>query len=105
MRKKQRAQVHNWAYAQLRDFLTYKAEMVGVPVQVINPRNTSRTCSQCGFCDAQNRRSQARFECCECGWAAHADHNASRNIAALGHEKYWAAQSTVPKAATALASS
>ncbi|MCZ9634916.1 hypothetical protein [Rhodococcus sp. BH5] len=35
----------------------------------------------------------------------HADHNASRNIAALGHEKYWAAQSTVPKAATALASS
>ena len=103
--KKQRAQVHSWAYAQLRDFLTYKAEMVGVPVQVINPRNTSRTCSQCGFCDVKNRRSQARFECRDCGWAAHADHNAARNIAALGHEKYWAAQSTVPKAATALASS
>lgn len=103
--KKQRAQVHSWAYAQLRDFLAYKAEMVGVPVQVINPRNTSRTCSQCGFCDEKNRRSQARFECRECGWAAHADHNASRNIAALGHQKYWAAQSTVPKAATALASS
>ncbi|WP_421669052.1 zinc ribbon domain-containing protein [Rhodococcus qingshengii] len=57
------------------------------------------------FCDAKNRRSQARFECRECGWAAHADHNASRNIAALGHQKYWAAQSTVPKAATALTSS
>ncbi|MFB9779564.1 MAG: transposase [Rhodococcus sp. (in: high G+C Gram-positive bacteria)] len=103
--KKQRAQVHSWAFAQLRDFLTYKAEMVGVPVAVVNPRNTSRTCSQCGFCDAKNRRRQARFECRECGWAAHADHNASHNIAALGHEKYWAAQSTVPKAATALASS
>ncbi|WP_441347203.1 RNA-guided endonuclease InsQ/TnpB family protein [Rhodococcus sp. OK302] len=103
--KKQRAQVHSWAYAQLRDFVTYKAEMTGVPVQVINPRNTSRTCSQCGFCDEKNRRSQARFECRECGWTAHADHNAARNIAALGHEKHWAAQSTVPIAATALASS
>ncbi|WP_308198242.1 transposase [Rhodococcus sp. ARC_M6] len=92
--KKQRAQVHSWAYAQLRNFVTYKAEMAGVPVQVIDPRNTSRTCSRCGFCDEKNRRSQARFVCRECGWTAHADHNAARNIAALGHEKYWAAQST-----------
>ncbi|NMM83410.1 transposase [Rhodococcus sp. SRB_17] len=103
--KKQRAQVHSWAYAQLRNFVEYKAEAAGVPVAVINPRNTSRTCSQCGFCDVKNRRSQARFECRECGWTAHADHNAARNIAALGHEKYWAAQSTVPIAATSLAAS
>ncbi|WP_254922945.1 RNA-guided endonuclease InsQ/TnpB family protein [Rhodococcus sp. OK302] len=103
--KKQRAQVHSWAYAQLRNFVTYKAEMAGVTVQVINPRNTSRTCSRCGFCDVRNRRSQAVFVCRECGWAGHADHNAALNIAALGHEKYWAAQSTVPIAATALASS
>ncbi|MDV8071047.1 zinc ribbon domain-containing protein [Rhodococcus sp. IEGM 1366] len=72
---------------------------------MINSRNTSRTCSQCGFCDPKNRRSQALFECQKCGWAANADHNASRNISALGHEKYWAAQLTVPKAATSLASS
>ncbi|MDI9916797.1 transposase [Rhodococcus sp. IEGM 1379] len=103
--KKQRAQMHSWAYAQLRDFVKYKAELAGVPVVVVNPRNTSRTCSQCGFCDVKNRRSQARFACRECGWSAHADCNAARNIAALGHEKYWAAQSTVPIAATALASS
>ncbi|MDI9915727.1 transposase [Rhodococcus sp. IEGM 1379] len=103
--KKQRAQVHSWAYAQLRNFVTYKAEMAGVPAAVINPRNTSRTCSRCRFCDAKNRRSQAVFECQECGWTAHADHNAARNIAALGHENYWAAQSTVPIAATALAAS
>lgn len=66
----------------------------GVPVQVIDPRNTSRTCSECGFCDAKNRRGQAGFECQDCGWIAHADHNASRSIAVLGHEKYWAVQST-----------
>ncbi|MCJ0907488.1 IS200/IS605 family accessory protein TnpB-related protein [Rhodococcus sp. ARC_M6] len=66
--KKQRAQVHSWAYAQLRNFVDCKAEAVGVPVQVVNPRNTSRTCSQCGFCDARNRRSQSVFVCGECGW-------------------------------------
>lgn len=103
--RQQRTQVHSWAYAQLRTQIEYKAEMVGVPVQVVDPRNTSRTCSRCGFCDAKNRRTQSVFECRECGWSTHADHNASRNIAALGHENYWAAQSTVPKAATALASS
>lgn len=103
--RKQRAQVHSWAYAQLRSHIEYKAEMAGVPVQVIDPRYTSRTCSQCRFCDAKNRRRQAVFECQECGWTAHADHNAARNIAALGHENYWAAQSTVPIAATSLASS
>ncbi|MDI9917156.1 transposase [Rhodococcus sp. IEGM 1379] len=92
--KKQRAQVHSWAYSQLRNFVDYKAEMAGVPVAVINPRNTSRTCSQCGFCDVKNRRSQSVFVCRECGWAGHADHNAALNIAALGHEKYWVAQST-----------
>jgi len=44
----QRQQLHSWAYAQLRDFVTYKAASVGVPVEVINPRNTSRTCYPCG---------------------------------------------------------
>ncbi|RVW10940.1 transposase [Prescottella agglutinans] len=103
--KKQRAQVHSWAYAQLRTHIEYKAEMAGVPVQVVDPRNTSRTCSQCGHCDAANRRTQSVFRCRGCGWAAHADHNAARNIALLGHKDYWAAQSTEPRAATALAPS
>ncbi|WP_308198192.1 zinc ribbon domain-containing protein [Rhodococcus sp. ARC_M6] len=42
------------------------------------------TFSRCGFCDAKNRRSHAGFECSECGWTWHADHNAARNIAAPG---------------------
>ncbi|MDH6285041.1 RNA-guided endonuclease InsQ/TnpB family protein [Prescottella agglutinans] len=103
--RKQRAQVHSWAYAQLRTHIEYKAEMAGVPVQVVDPRNTSRTCSQCGHCEQGNRRTQSVFRCRECGWAAHADLNAARNIAVLGHTNYWAAQSTVPIAATALAAS
>ncbi|QYB08140.1 transposase [Rhodococcus sp. USK10] len=103
--RRQRQQLHSWAYAQLRDQITYKAHAAGVPVQVINPRNTSKTCHLCGYCDTANRHSQALFRCRGCGWTGHADHNAAANIAALGHDNYRAAQSTVPKAATPLTAS
>jgi IS605 OrfB family transposase len=98
--RRQRTQLHSWGYAQLRAQITYKAERAGVPVAVVDPRNTSRTCSQCGYCDKANRVSQATFRCRYCQWTGHADHNAARNIAALGHRTYRAAQSTAPIAAT-----
>ena len=98
--RRQRTQLHSWGYAQLRAQITYKAEMSGVPVAVVDPRNTSRTCSHCGYCDKANRVSQATFRCRHCQWTGHADHNAARNIAALGHRTYRAAQSTAPIAAT-----
>lgn len=103
--RKQRAQIHSWAFGQLRDQITYKAQAAGIPVQVVDPRNTSRTCSACGHCDPGNRRKQSEFRCARCEWEGHADHNAARNIAALGHQNYWGAQSTVPKAATTLTTS
>ncbi|AII04418.1 RNA-guided endonuclease InsQ/TnpB family protein [Rhodococcus wratislaviensis] len=103
--RQQRTQLHSWAYAQLRAQITYKAERAGVPVAVVDPRNTSRTCSQCGYCDKANRVSQATFRCRHCQWTDHADHNAARNIAALGHRTYRAAQSTAPIAATPPAAS
>jgi IS605 OrfB family transposase len=53
-------------------------------VQKIEPRYTSQRCSACGRVDARSRESQARFACTACGFAANADVNAARNIAA-GH--------------------
>jgi IS605 OrfB family transposase len=90
----QRAQVHSWGFAQLRGYITYKAEMAGVPVSIVEPRNTSRTCSKCGYCAKANRLSQAEFRCRRCQWSCHADYNAAHNIAVLGHQRYRVAQST-----------
>ncbi|MDX6347754.1 MAG: putative transposase, partial [Streptomyces sp.] len=45
---------------------------------------TSQQCSECGYRDHRNRASQARFQCRSCGVVAHADLNASRNIAHKG---------------------
>lgn len=80
VRRRQRARHANWAFWQLRSFIEYKAALAGVPIVVVDPRNTSRTCPKCGTVDKRNRRSQAEFLCRSCGFAGHADHIAARNI-------------------------
>lgn len=80
VRRSQRAALHSWAFYQLRSFVTYKAKRVGVPVFVVDPRNTSRTCPACGHVDKANRPSQSMFSCVVCGLAGLADHIAAVNI-------------------------
>jgi IS605 OrfB family transposase len=81
VRRQQRADLHSWAFHQLRGFICYKARMAGVPVRVVDPRNTSRGCSVCGHIDKRNRPTRDEFRCVSCGHAAPADVNAARNIA------------------------
>jgi IS605 OrfB family transposase len=71
---------HAWAFSQLRHYITYKAAQAGVPVRLVDPRNTSRTCSACGHCEKANRKSQQSFLCQRCGFTLNADHNAAINI-------------------------
>jgi len=80
VRHEYRYQRMSWAFYQLRTFLTYKALAAGVRVILVDPRNTSRTCAQCGSCDKGNRRDQSHFLCLQCGHAANADVNAAINI-------------------------
>jgi IS605 OrfB family transposase len=84
LRKPQRVTLSSWAFAQLGSFIGYKALRAGVPVVYVDPAWTSRTCADCGNAGRRNRVSQAMFICRNCGVVAHADRNASRNIAARG---------------------
>ena len=85
VRKGQRSKQHSWSFRQLREFVVYKATRVGVPVVFVDPPNTSRTCSRCGFAEKRNRRSQAAFSCIWCGHACYADLKAARNLATREH--------------------
>lgn len=78
--RRQRSRLYNWAFAQLRSFIEYKARLLGIPVIPVDPRNTSRQCPECGRIDKKNRKSQAEFSCRECNHAGIADHIAARNI-------------------------
>lgn len=82
VRKSQRARLSNWAFGQLRSFIEYKARLQGVKVIKVDPRNTSRECSQCHHVDKKNRQSQDKFLCQSCGHTANADFNAALNIRA-----------------------
>jgi IS605 OrfB family transposase len=84
VRKPQRRAHSSWAFAQLRSFLTYKAEMHGVPLVAVDPRNTSRTCPCCGMIDKRNRPTRDTFRCIQCGHAGPADSTAAVNISRLG---------------------
>lgn len=81
VRKPQRRMHHSWAFAQLRSFLEYKTQLAGIPLLVVSPRYTSKTCNVCKHIG--DRRGK-RFECANCGNVADADVNAALNIAQLG---------------------
>ena len=82
VRKAERTRHTKWAFAQLRGFIEYKARLAGVPVLIVDPRNTSKTCSVCGTVDQRNRPNQATFLCVGCGFRCHADINAALNLRA-----------------------
>jgi IS605 OrfB family transposase len=84
LRKPQRVTLHSWAFAQLGGFIVYKARRAGVPLVYVDPAYTSQMCSQCRHVDKRNRVDQGLFICRGCGVVAHADRNASHNIAARG---------------------
>jgi IS605 OrfB family transposase len=81
VRKGQRRQHHSWAFRQLRSFIEYKAKLAGVFVALVDPRNSSRICPQCGTIDKRNRPSQFLFSCVSCGFSAPADTVAAGIIA------------------------
>lgn len=82
-----RNRLSGWSFGQLYAFLAYKAQLAGVPVVTVDPRNTSQTCAECGHCERANRKSQGEFSCRACGHQAHADENAARNIRARATSK------------------
>ncbi|HIF9114932.1 TPA: zinc ribbon domain-containing protein [Photobacterium damselae] len=47
---------------------------------------TSQTCPKCDYVSKENRRTQATFQCVECGYIANADTNAAENIKQRGIE-------------------
>jgi putative transposase len=69
---------------ELRRQLEYKTQWRGGLLVAVAPQNTSRKCPECGHVSAENRKSQAKFVCIECGFSANADWVAAVNIREAG---------------------
>ena len=79
-RETARDPIHDWPFALLQEKIAYKATAEGVPVETVNPRNTSVTCRKCGQTNREYRNGD-EFACTRCGYEVHADVNAAINIA------------------------
>ncbi|MFG2596944.1 RNA-guided endonuclease InsQ/TnpB family protein [Streptomyces sp. NPDC048462] len=64
--------------------LNAKAESAGREVMAVDPRNTSRTCPACGHTAKENRPTQEKFHCVDCGHRAHADEVGALNVLRAG---------------------
>lgn len=75
-------EVHNWAFAQLKSFLAYKARRAGVPLIEIEAAYSSQQCSRCAHTERANRPTQEVFRCRYCCFQANADANAAKVLEA-----------------------
>ncbi|MCH6636917.1 transposase, partial [Escherichia coli] len=70
---------------EMRRQLEYKQLWRGGQVLAVPPAYTSQRCACCGHTAKENRLSQSKFVCRDCGYTANADVNGARNILAAGH--------------------
>jgi putative transposase len=71
-------------WGQFVSILRAKAEDAGRTWIEVDPRHTSDGCEKCGYAAAENRVTQADFECQRCLHRAPADEHAARNILRAG---------------------
>ena len=72
-------------WSEFRRQLEYKSAWNGGFVIAVPPQYTSQTCPCCGHVSKDNRQTQARFECIECGFEENADLVGAINVLARGH--------------------
>lgn len=77
-------EILNMSLHSVKMQLGYKTIRHGSELVLVNPAYTSQTCSCCGHVSKQNRKTQAKFLCVECGYSDNADINAAKNILKKG---------------------
>ena len=72
---------------EFRRQLDYKLAWNGGLLIAVPPQDTSRSCPCCGHVSADNRQSQAAFECTDCGFGENADLVGAINVLRAGHAR------------------
>ncbi|WP_431809433.1 RNA-guided endonuclease InsQ/TnpB family protein [Brevibacillus agri] len=74
--RKNEKNLHTWSFYRLSQFIEYKANLVGIRVEHVNPAYTSQTCPKC----SEKNKAQDRKYKCKCGFEKHRDLVGAMNI-------------------------
>lgn len=73
---------------EFRRQLEYKLAWNGGWLVAVPPKNTSRTCPSCGHVSKDNRKTQDKFHCVDCGFEGNADVVGAINVLRAGHARF-----------------
>ena len=79
-----RYEKRSWAFYQLEQFLTYKANLNHSAVLKVPAQYTSQRCPKCGYIDKKNRNHKSHVFKCKCGYCSNDDRIGAMNIQQLG---------------------
>jgi putative transposase len=74
--RKNEKNLHTWSFYRLANYIEYKATLVGVRVEYVDPAYTSQICPVCG----QLNKAKGRNYTCDCGYHVHRDLVGAINI-------------------------
>lgn len=74
--RKNNYSLHSWSFYRLAQFIEYKAQLVGIKVEYVDPKYTSQICPCCG----ERNKAKDRKYSCSCGYSSHRDLIGARNI-------------------------
>ena len=72
-------------WGEFRRQLDYKAQWNGGILLAVSSQHTSQTCPCCGHVSKENRQTQAKFLCTDCGYENHADVVGAINVLERGY--------------------
>jgi putative transposase len=74
--RKNEKNLHTWSFYRLSQFIAYKAKLIGIKVEYVNPAYTSQTCPKCS---EKNKAKDRKYKC-KCGFEKHRDLVGAMNI-------------------------
>ena len=72
--------IKNFGLKLFKNKLKELSLIKGFKIEELNPAYSSQECSECGYVDKNNRKTQSKFKCLCCGVEINADINGSRTL-------------------------
>jgi putative transposase len=94
---KSQQKISLWSHAKMRQYITYKADVAGIRVELIDEHDTSKPCPCCG---RQYTPRGRIYRCATCGLVAHRDVVGCVNFLSRKHHGALAKIAPPPLAAT-----